>query len=110
MPVCIYAIVCANTRRLTGWYRMKGFSDRDIFNLRLFFTFNKGYMNTKLRVSKFCFLLFFLFSSFSGFTQTLTVAGKVVDATGRPLEGATVLEKGKNKLLFILMRHFYFIR
>jgi TonB-linked SusC/RagA family outer membrane protein len=53
-------------------------------------------MNTKLRVSKFCFLLFLLFSSFSGFAQTLTVAGKVVDATGRPLEGATVLEKGKN--------------
>ncbi|MDO9373729.1 MAG: TonB-dependent receptor [Ferruginibacter sp.] len=52
-------------------------------------------MNTKLLVNKACFLLFFLFCSLCSFAQTFSVVGKVTDATGKPLEGATVVEKGK---------------
>ena len=51
-------------------------------------------MNTKLLVNKSCILLFFLFCSLCSFAQTFSVAGKVTDATGKPLEGATVTEKG----------------
>ncbi|MBS1511531.1 MAG: TonB-dependent receptor [Bacteroidetes bacterium] len=39
-------------------------------------------------------LIFFLVSSFSIHAQSFSVSGTVVDDNGKPLEGATVLEKG----------------
>lgn len=51
-------------------------------------------MNKKLSVNRFYLLLIFLISSFSSMAQTFSVSGKVTDATGKPLEGATVSEKG----------------
>ncbi len=51
-------------------------------------------MNKKLCVNKFYILLIFLISSLSSMAQTFSVSGKVTDATGKPLEGATVSEKG----------------
>lgn len=45
---------------------------------------------------KFYMLAIFLFFSFSASAQSFQVKGKVTDATGTPLEGATVVEKGRN--------------
>ncbi|MEO6549960.1 MAG: TonB-dependent receptor [Ferruginibacter sp.] len=53
-------------------------------------------MNKQLFVNKFYILLvFFLISSLSSMAQTFSVSGKVTDATGKLLEGATVSERGK---------------
>ncbi|MBC7889746.1 MAG: SusC/RagA family TonB-linked outer membrane protein [Ferruginibacter sp.] len=46
-------------------------------------------------VNPFYILLLFLLSSFSAMAQNFAVKGTVTDATGKPLEGATVIEKGK---------------
>ncbi|MEP6556399.1 MAG: TonB-dependent receptor [Ferruginibacter sp.] len=54
-------------------------------------------MNKKLSVNKFYILLIFLISSLSSIAQTFSVSGKVTDATGKPLEGATVSEKGSKR-------------
>ncbi|MEP7142563.1 MAG: TonB-dependent receptor [Ferruginibacter sp.] len=52
-------------------------------------------MNKSLSLSKYSLFLFFLISSFTAMAQNFAVSGKVTDANGKPLEGATVLEKGK---------------
>src|SRR3954470_17334474 len=51
-------------------------------------------MNNHLFVKGFYVLLVFLLSSFSIMAQNFPVSGTVVDADGKPLEGATVAEKG----------------
>ena len=55
-------------------------------------------MNTKLLINSVYFLVFFLCLSFSAFAQTFSVTGKVTDSNGKPLEGATVAEKGKKNV------------
>ncbi|MCW3089351.1 MAG: TonB-dependent receptor plug [Ferruginibacter sp.] len=52
-------------------------------------------MTKLLCVNKFYILLVFLIFSLSSMAQNFSVGGKVTDATGKPLEGATVSEKGK---------------
>ncbi|MEO6330482.1 MAG: TonB-dependent receptor [Ginsengibacter sp.] len=54
-------------------------------------------MNNQLLVNKFYLLLVFLLSSFSVMAQNFSVSGTVMDADGKPLEGATVSEKGAQK-------------
>jgi hypothetical protein len=51
-------------------------------------------MNKKLLKRHAFFLLFFLCSFITVNAQRFTVSGKVTDDSGKPLEGATVLEKG----------------
>ena len=54
-------------------------------------------MNNQLFVNKFYILLVFLLFSFSAMAQNFAVSGTVMDADGKPLEGATVSEKGTQK-------------
>jgi TonB-linked SusC/RagA family outer membrane protein len=53
-------------------------------------------MYKQLPVKKIYILLLFLIAAFSADAQSFSVKGKVTDANGMPLEGATVLEKGRN--------------
>ena len=46
-------------------------------------------------VNKIYILIIFLLSSFISMAQNFSINGKVIDATGKPLEGATVSERGK---------------
>ncbi len=52
-------------------------------------------MNKKMFVNKVYILLVFLLSASAAMAQNFSVIGKVTDATGKSLEGATVSEKGK---------------
>ena len=54
-------------------------------------------MNKKTLVTRFHILLLFSFFSFSAIAQNFSVAGKVTDSDGNPLEGATVSEKGTQR-------------
>ncbi len=54
-------------------------------------------MNKKTCGKYLSILFLFLFSSFSMYAQGIQVTGKVSDDAGKPLEGATVTEKGTNK-------------
>ncbi len=54
-------------------------------------------MNKKTCGRYLSILFLFLFSSFSMYAQSVQITGKVSDESGKPLEGATVSEKGTNK-------------
>ncbi len=57
-------------------------------------------MKKKLLVNKLLLLLVLTFTFFAATAQNFTVNGKVTDASGKPLEGASVSEKGtKNSAL-----------
>jgi len=57
-------------------------------------------MTKKLLRGNFILLFLLLMSFFSSNAQSFTVTGKVTDASGNPMEGATVVEKGtKNSTL-----------
>lgn len=51
-------------------------------------------MNNQLFVNRFYIFLVFLLFSFSVTAQNFSISGTVMDADGKPLEGATVSEKG----------------
>src|SRR6185437_11769909 len=45
------------------------------------------------------FILLFFLIPFSGFSQSTNVKGKVVDQTGQPVAGASVMVKGANSVV-----------
>ena len=54
-------------------------------------------MNNKLFVLKLCILFVFILSTFSAMAQNFSVGGTVTEGDNKPLQGATVLEKGTKK-------------